>query len=393
MGKFEIKYRKISELIPAEYNPRTLSEKQFQDLKKSFENLGTLEPAVINTFKGREGVIVSGHQRLKVAAALGMMEYPCLEVSFNPKKEKEANIRMNKNTGEWDFNVLANEFEMPDLLEWGFLEEEFGINTEEANEGLTDQDDVPEAPKEPKTKKGDIYSLGSHRLICGDSTNILDIEKLMRGNLCDCVWTDPPYGVSYVGKTKDALEIENDDISEEELEIFIRSAIGCAFSVTKDGGSFYVAAPAGTLNIIFSKVLKDFGVWRQTLNWIKSSMVLGRSDYHYKHEPIFYGWKPGASHNWYSDRKQTTCLEFDKPNRNGIHPTMKPVELVEYCISNSTKQKDNVLDIFGGSGTTLISCEKINRNAFICEIDPKYCDVIVKRWEDFTGKKAVLIAT
>jgi len=210
--------------------------------------------------------------------------------------------------------------------------------------------------------------------------------------MANCVWTDPPYGVSYVGKTKDALEIQNDSLDDKDLEDFLRSALSCAFAYTHPGGAWYVAAPPGPLNHCFSVVLKELGVWRQTLNWIKSQMVLGRSDYHYQHEPIFYGWKPGASHSWHSDRKQTSCLEFDKPQRNGIHPTMKPVELVEYCITNSSKPGEIVLDPFGGSGTTLIACEKSKRQCRTMELDPKYCDVIKNRWEEFTGKKAQLIS-
>ncbi len=213
----------------------------------------------------------------------------------------------------------------------------------------------------------------------------------MGGGMADCLWTDPPYGVAYVGKTKDALEIENDNLDEGALEEFLRSSLGCAFAVSNAGASWYVAAPARPLNLMFSIVLKEFGVWRQTLNWIKSSMVLGRSDYHYQHEPIFYGWKPGAAHSWYSDRKQTTTLNFDKPHRNGEHPTMKPVELVEYCLSNSSKAGNSILDIFGGSGTTLIASEKLGRKCHLMELDPKYCDVIISRWENFTGKKAELI--
>lgn len=382
---------RINDLKPAEYNPRRITEKQFQDLQKSFENLGTLEPAVINQYPGRENVIISGHQRVKVAKKLGMKEYPCLEVSFPLEKEREANIRMNKNGGDFDFDMLGNEFEIKDLMDWGFEAGELGVDIDiNGTEGLTDPDAVPESPKEPKTKPGDMYILGQHRLLCGDSTSIDAVQKLMGGGMANCLWTDPPYGVKYVGKTKDALEIENDDLDDSGLEEFLRAAFGCALTVCIPGASWYIAAPAGPLNHCFSTVLKEFGVWRQTLNWIKSQFVLGRSDYHYQHEPIFYGWMPGQAHSWYSDRKQTTTLNFDKPHRNGDHPTMKPVELVEYCLSNSTKIGDTILDLFGGSGTTLIASEKLGRQARLIELDPRYCDVIVRRWEEFTGKKSEL---
>lgn len=207
------------------------------------------------------------------------------------------------------------------------------------------------------------------------------------------VWTDPPYGVTYVGKTKDALTIENDSLDDAGLEQFLRNCFTGLLTVCRGGAPWYVAAPAGPLNHCFSTVLKEIGVWRQMLNWVKSYLVLGRSDYHYQHEPIFYGWKPGASHPWFSDRKQTTVLNFDKPSRNGEHPTMKPVELVEYCIKNSSPPDGTVIDAFGGSGTTLMACERTGRVARLMELDPRYCDVIVRRWQEFTGHTATLEAT
>ena len=203
------------------------------------------------------------------------------------------------------------------------------------------------------------------------------------------LWTDPPYGVSYVGKTKDALTIENDSLDDVGLTDFLRAALGCAWATCRAGASWYIAAPAGPLNHCFSTVLKELGVWRQSLNWVKNTFALGRSDYHYRHEPIFYGWKEGAAHYFVDDRTQDTILEYDKPSRNAEHPTMKPVALVERCISNSSKPGESVLDLFGGSGTTLIAAEKTGRTAYLMELDPIYCDVIVTRWEQATGQKAV----
>ena len=380
--------RKIKELIPATYNPRRLSGKQFTELKKSFENLGTLEPAVINVNPERMNIIISGHQRLKVAESLGMIEYPCVEVNFSEKKEREANIRMNKNTGEWDFDILANEFDLDDLKDWGF--DDLPTIKIEETEGLTDQDEIPEPPKEPVTKKGDVWILGNHRLICGDSTTLADVEKLVGGDKCDMLLTDPPYGVSYVGKTKDALTIENDSLSEESLSEMMDLAFGNAFIVCREGSYWYASVPAGPLYSVFHEDWKKRKILRQCLIWVKDSMVLGHSEYHYRHEPILFGWIEGGTRHKNSDRTRTTILEFDRPKRNAEHPTMKPVELWERLIQDGSRNGEVVLDIFGGSGTTIIACEKLGRKARVIEFEPKYCDVIINRWEEFTGKKAVL---
>jgi site-specific DNA-methyltransferase (adenine-specific) len=215
------------------------------------------------------------------------------------------------------------------------------------------------------------------------------------------VWTDPPYGVAYVGgvshdpkyaKKREAkgLTIENDALNDDELTDFLRASLGAAFTACKDGAAWYVAAPPGPLFHCFGTVLKDLDVWRHTLAWVKSAFVFGRSDYHYQHEAIFYGWKPGAAHKWTGDRKQSSTLNFDRPkgSENPGHPTPKPVELVEYCLGNSSGRGDVVLEPFGGSGTTLIACEKTGRIARLMELDPRYVDVIVKRWQEFTGKQA-----
>ncbi len=387
----KIEPRKISQLVAPEYNPRRITKKQFEDLNKSFENLGTLEPAVINTFPGRENIIISGNQRIKVAKSRGMKEYPCLMVSFSPEKEKEANIRLNRNTGEWDFDLLSNEFELNDLIAWGFEPEEIGIDTDVIGiEGLTDPDDVPETPKEAKSKPGDLYILGRHRLLCGDATKISDVEKLMDGKLADLIITDPPYNVGYEGKTKDAMKIENDAMSDQEFSDFLRSAYASYFSAAKPGAGIYVFH-ADMEGANFRLRLKESGfLFKQVCIWVKNSLVMSRQDFHWKHEPILYGWKEGAAHNWHTDRKQTTVWEFDRPSRNGDHPTMKPVDLLCYPMECSSKPGGIVIDFFGGSGSTLIACEKIGRTCNIMEIDPKYCDVIVRRWEEFTGLKAKL---
>ena len=227
--------------------------------------------------------------------------------------------------------------------------------------------------------------------MCGNSTLIDDVEKLMQGNLADMLITDPPYNVDYTGKTKDALKIQNDSMEDSQFRQFLTDAFTAADSVMKPGAVFYIWH-ADSEGYNFRGACKDTG-WqvRECLIWMKNSMVLGRQDYQWKHEPCLYGWKEGASHLWASDRKQTTILEFDKPTASKLHPTMKPIALFDYQIKNNTKGGDIVLDLFGGSGTTIMACEQNGRIAYSMELDPRYCDVIVKRWEDFTGKKAELL--
>lgn len=379
--------KKIKDLIPADYNPRTLSDQQFSDLKRSFENLGTLEPAVININPDRKNIIISGHQRLKVAESLGMSSYPCVEVDFDIDKEKEANIRMNKNTGEWDMDALENFFDISDLNEWGFDDLNFDVDESFSDK---DADDIPSKPKKAKTKPGDLYQLGEHRLLCGDSTNIKDVEKLMAGDLADMMFTDPPYGVDYEGKTKEKLKIKNDKMSETDLADLIISVFSAVDVVLRPGAYVLATVPAGPLHLIFAQDWKARGWLRQILVWNKDSMVLGHSEYHYKHEPILFGWKEGERLK-NPDRTKTTVWDFDRPKASREHPTMKPVEMWEYGINNHSKKNDVVFEPFGGSGTALIACEKTSRKCRIMELDPVYCDVIVKRWEELTGKKAILI--
>ena len=252
------------------------------------------------------------------------------------------------------------------------------------------EDEAPEIPEEPKSKLGDIYQLGDHRLICGDSTDINVINRLMDGAKVDLYITDPPYNVDYEGKTKDALKIQNDHMEDDKFRQFLRDAFVTADTVMRAGAVFYIWH-ADSEGYNFRGACRDTG-WkvRECLIWNKNSMVLGRQDYQWKHEPCIYGWKEG-SHLWASDRKQTTVLDFQRPNRNGEHPTMKPVALFAYQISNNTHEGDVVLDSFGGSGTTIIACEQLKRKGYACELDPKYVDVIVERWENLTGKKAVLL--
>lgn len=386
----------IEKLIPYARNSRTHSDDQVAQIAASIKEFGWTNPILVD---GKAGII-AGHGRLAAARKLGMTKIPVIELShLSPTQKKALIIADNKlalNAG-WDNEMLALEFEELeiegfDLALTGFGEEERdALKPEQVTEGLTDEDAVPDAPKEAKTKLGDIYQLGKHRLMCGDSCSVTDMEKLCDGQLVDMWLTDPPYNVAYEGKTKDSLTIKNDSMADEQFRQFLRDAYVTADTVMKPGAVFYIWH-ADSEGYNFRGAAQDAG-WkvRQCLIWKKSTMVMGRQDYHWKHEPCLYGWKEGAGHLWATDRKQTTILEFDKPSRNGEHPTMKPVALFEYQMLNNTKGGDIVLDSFGGSGTTLLAAEKNGRHARLMELDPKYCDVIVKRWEEFTGKKAELI--
>jgi len=389
-------WRKVTDLIPYARNSRTHSDEQVAQIAASIKEFGWTNPILTDGDNG----IIAGHGRLAAARKLGHEEVPTIELVGLTETQKKAYIiadnRLALNAG-WDNEMLT--IELNDLMADGFALEILGFDPKELNallepevvEGLTDEDAVPEAPEEPKTKPGDIYQLGKHRLMCGDSCSTNDMEKLCDGQLVDMWLTDPPYNVAYEGKTKDALTIQNDSMGDDQFRQFLLDAYVTADLVMKPGAVFYIWH-ADSEGYNFRGAAQDAG-WkvRQCLIWKKSTMVMGRQDYHWKHEPCLYGWKEGAGHLWATDRKQTTILEFDKPSRNGEHPTMKPVALFEYQMLNNTKGGDIVLDSFGGSGTTLLAAEKHGRYARIMELDPKYCDVIVKRWEDFTGKKAELI--
>lgn len=349
-----------------------------------------------------DGTVVDGHLRLKAAKKLGLAEVPViLADDMTDAQIKAFRLSVNKvaELAEWDNELLALEFtdlqDMGfDLTLTGFDADEIGaLFPEEAKEGLTDDNAVPDAPAIPATVEGDVWLMGGHRLLCGDSTSIDHLERLCEGLLVDMWLTDPPYNVAYEGGTNEKLTIQNDNMSNDSFRQFLCDSYSAANAVMKAGAVFYIWH-ADSEGYNFRGAASDVG-WpvRQCLIWKKSSLVMGRQDYHWMHEPCLYGWKPGASHLWSSDRKQTTILEFAKPSRNGEHPTMKPVELFEYQMLNNTKGSDLVLDSFAGSGTTAIVCEKHGRKARLMELDPRYCDVIVKRWQDWTGQQATLEAT
>jgi DNA modification methylase len=394
----KLEWRQVTDLIPYAKNSRTHSDEQVAQIAASIKEFGWTNPILVD---GENGII-AGHGRLLAARKLGHTQVPVIELTGLTDLQKKAYViadnKLALNAG-WDNDLLT--LEIKELTDEGFDTSLLGFDADELDallepeqvEGLTDEDAVPEVPEEPKTKLGDIYQLGKHRLMCGDSCSTNDMEKLCDGQLVDMWLTDPPYNVAYEGKTKDALTIKNDSMGDDQFRQFLRDAYVTADLVMKPGAVFYIWH-ADSEGYNFRGAAQDAG-WkvRQCLIWKKSTMVMGRQDYHWKHEPCLYGWKEGAGHLWSADRKQTTILEFDKPSRNGEHPTMKPVALFEYQMLNNTKGGDIVLDSFGGSGTTLLAAEKNGRVARIMELDPKYCDVIVKRWEDFTGKKAELVNT
>lgn len=394
----QITYKPIKDLIPYARNSRTHSDAQVAQIAASIKEFGWTNPVLLD---GENGII-AGHGRLLAAQKLGQTEVPTIELSHMTDAQKRAYViadnKLALNAG-WDDDMLFAEFmELKDagydLELTGFTDDEIKKLTPDIiNEGLTDEDAVPEAGPEPVTKPGDIWVMNKHRLMCGDSTSIEALETLCSGQLVDMWLTDPPYNVAYEGGTKDKLTIKNDSMEDQQFRQFLRDSYVAADSVMKPGAVFYIWH-ADSEGYNFRGAAKDAG-WtvRQCLIWKKSSLVLGRQDYQWRHEPCLYGWKDGASHLWAADRKQTTILEFDKPSRNGEHPTMKPVALFEYQLLNNTKGGDLVLDSFGGSGTTLIAAEKNGRVARLMELDPKYCDVIVKRWQDFTGQKATLEST
>lgn len=396
----QIVYAELDTLIPYARNSRTHSDEQVAQIAASIREFGFTNPILVDA----EGGIIAGHGRVLAARKLGMAKVPTICLGDLSETQRRAYViadnKLALNSG-WDDEMLRVEFaqlqnEGFDLSLIGFDEDELAAlmnGPTEIEPGLTDEDAVPEVGPKPVTKPGDVWLMGKHRLMCGDSTSIESLEALCSGQLVDMWLTDPPYNVAYEGKTKEALTIKNDAMADGEFRQFLRDAYVAADSVMKPGSVFYIWH-ADSEGYNFRGAAYDAG-WkvRQCLIWKKQKLVMGRQDYHWKHEPCLYGWKEGAGHLWAADRKQTTILEFDRPSRNGEHPTMKPVALFEYQLLNNTKGGDSVLDSFGGSGTTLIAAEKNGRVARLMELDPKYCDVIVKRWQEYTGKQATLQAT
>ena len=382
----QIEQIQLATLIPYINNSRTHSDEQVAQIAASIKEFGFNNPILVDKDSG----IIAGHGRLQAARKLGLTEVPCVRLEHLTETQRKAYIiadnRLALNAG-WDNELLT--IELNELLADGFALEILGFDSDELKtlldpleptEGLVDEDQVPEVPEEPKTKPGDIYQLGRHRLMCGDSTSIDAVEKLMDGQKADMVFTDPPYGVDYKG-------INND--SKDGLEDLLRGVFGNYFAVSKSGAAIYCFHSDRCADI-FHTIFREFFHFSSMIIWAKNSLTLSQTDYQSQHEPCLYGWMNNGSHSWYSDRKQTSVWRFDKEKVVG-HTTPKPVALVEKAITNSSKGGDLVIDLFGGSGSTMIAAEKQGRCTRLMELDPKYCDVIVKRWEDFTGKKAELL--
>lgn len=381
----EIVNKNIEEIKMYENNPRN-NDGAVEYVANSIKEFGFKVPIVLD----KNNIIVAGHTRYKAAKLLNITEIPCIIADDLSDEQVKAFRLIDNKAAElasWDIDLLNLELENIKDIDM----ELFDFQISNILDNVVDDEYEVELPEDPKTKNGNIYKLGNHYLMCGDSTNAEDVKKLMNNQLADLIVTDPPYNVNYEGKTDNNLKIMNDNMENNQFYSFLESAFINLYESIKDGGSIYVFH-ADTEGLNFRKAMMSSGFkLADCLVWVKNAFVMGRQDYHWKHEPVLYGWKPGASHYFINDRSQSTVLEFDKPIRNEEHPTMKPIDLITYLINNSSKKDEIVLDLFGGSGTTMIACEQTNRKAFIMELDPRYCDVIVDRWEKFTNQKAELI--
>lgn len=357
---------------------------------------GQYRPVVINrgTVTGRPREVLAGNHTLLGVRRLGWPTIAAVWIDVDDEHAARIVAADNRtgDLGDYDDQLLLELLaELPDLDGTGYTPDDLdalerALAAEQLpGAGATDPDDVPDPPAEPVSAVGDVWELGPHRLVVGDSTDVGVWDALLDGGKADAMWTDPPYGVSYVGKTADAMTIEND--GSEGLDQLLRGALGVALTQTRPGAAWYVAAPPGPLSLHFFQVLVDLGVFRQQLIWVKDQFVMGHSDYHYRHEPVYYGWSPGAAHHEPPDRKQDTVHEVARPKRSEDHPTMKPVELIHRHLANSTDPLDTVVDPFGGSGSTLIACHQLNRTARLIELDPRYADVILRRYQEHTGTK------
>lgn len=423
----EIIYREVEKLVLLEDNPRKISDEQMERLKESIDknpDYFECRPVILSDRTG-ELVVIAGNQRVKAATDIGLKAVPTILLSgLTEEREKEIIIRDNVNNGEWDEELLT-EWDAALLDDWGvdisaLSEKDFLQTGEENREAIDDNYKIPKnAPS--ISKEGDIFKLGEHRLICGDSTDAGVIADLMAGEMADLIVTDPPYNVAYEGGTKDKLTIDNDNMSSSQFFEFLYKAFQAASNALKSGGAFYVWF-AEKEHINFENALSHAGlIVKQTLIWNKNAFVLGRQDYHWKHEPCLYGWKEGAGHYFIKRRDLHTVIDEggmidiesmtekeakdmliqiinsgdpvsvmdeNKPPRNGEYPTMKPLPLMGRLVRNSSRQGEIVLDMFGGSGSTMMACEQLGRKCYMVEYSPKYCDVIIDRWEKLTGKKA-----
>jgi DNA modification methylase len=389
----------VDRLIPYARNPRTHTEEQVAQIAASIAEFGFVNPVLV----GADGVIIAGHARVMAARKLGLGEVPVIVLDHLSQAQRRALViadnRLAQNAG-WDEEMLRVELEALreddfslDLL--GFEDAEIEAllaESDDAITGNTDDDAVPETPEAAVTVPGDVWLLGEHRLLCGDATVMTDVEKVLAGGLADMVFSDPPYNVNYGATMKDKLrgkkrKIANDDLGDG-FERFLRDACTNILAVTK--GAIYICMSSSELHTLYRAFTESGGHWSTFLIWAKNTFTMGRSDYQRQYEPILYGWKEGTDHYWCGARDQGDVWFVKKPIKNELHPTQKPVELIERAIRNSSKARDVVLDPFAGSGSTLVACEKTGRQARLIELEPKYCDVIIRRFEEFSGKRAVL---
>lgn len=429
--KAQVVYRNLSELHELPGNPRMIKKDQFEKLKKSLtDNADYFEarPIILSNRTG-ELVIIAGNQRYKAAKAIGLQQVPTILLEgLTEEREREIVIRDNVENGDWDMDALANEWNAQDLLDWGVDLPELQNITEIV------EDEAPEAQpdEEPMTKLGQIWQLGNHRLMVGDSTKADHVAALMDGEKADLLVTDPPYNVDYANIKASVMKalhyrtdektIQNDNFKDDsEFQQFLIDSLGNANDALKDGGVFYVWH-ADSQAFSFWEAAHQIG-WtvREILNWVKDRLSMGRQDYQWQHEPCLYGWKSGAGHYFRDIRTETTIFDDEKPidelsnkelkelvrnyrqavptsiirenkpSKSEEHPTMKPVKLIARLVANSSRERERVLDIFGGSGTTMIACEQLGRSCYMMELDPHYADVIIERWQNFTGQTAKLI--
>ena len=394
----EVEKIKVESLTPYARNARTHSPDQVAQIAGSIKEFGFCNPVLIDNGGG----IIAGHGRVLAAQKMGLPEVPCIRLGHLTDVQRRAYIladnRLAMNAG-WDDEMLSLEIE--ELDSSGFNLEILGFTSDELSTmlgvdpqgGETDPDDIPDVPTTPTTRNGDVWLLGVHKLMCGDSAAMSDVNTLMGGELADLVVTDPPYGVAYVGKTKNALTVDNDDVTPDKLRELCSAWFNGVDAALRGGGYILATVPAGPLHLIFAHDWQQRGWLRQILVWNKDSMVLGHSEYHYKHEPILFGWKPGGERMKNTDRTRTTVWDYDRPKASRIHPTMKPVEMWVFAIENHSSQGDLLFEPFSGSGTSIIAAEQSGRRCYAIECAPQYVDVAVNRWEQFTGGNAILEAT
>jgi len=395
----------IDSLIPFDKNPRRISETGLEKVRRSIKHFGFLNPVIVQK---STGVIIAGHQRTRAAKEEGLLEVPVLYVDLDDADAVAYNIADNRLTEEakWDEMLLAELLEEGDAAHARLT----GLDEMEINKLLAllqpvdpALDEAPDPPVTPTAKLGDVWACGAHRLACGSATDPAAVAALVGDDSVDCIFTDPPYGVaiaSRVGRgsmssaearSQGGATIQNDDLGDQGTLELVRDAMLAALPHLKEGGPFYICT-ASTQQALFESALEEAGLEiRSIIVWVKDSMVLGRGDYQWKHEPILYGWKPGAKHTFYGGRSQTTVWEHPRPKRSKEHPTMKPIGIIEQALGNSTMAGDVVLDLFSGSGSTIIAAERTGRKALAIEIDPRFVDVGVARWEKLTGEKAVLL--